>query len=193
MYFCAANIKEKTMAKYENEVIEYLGIPSLPKKEWDKKSSFARGVAIVELVNGGEACAVCSFSPESGDTNPHITKVFGIVPFKGIKSIHAVPDYMAKEEDVAMMDLDEASKEKAARIIREANEIENGDVEDDAMATLKELPEWIFPHISNREEAEAFVREYKRTNRIKGSIPKSDENLKSYLYVIYSETQKKLK
>ena len=37
------------MIEFEKEVIKYLNIPSIPKKEWDGKSSFSKGVALLEL------------------------------------------------------------------------------------------------------------------------------------------------
>ena len=174
---------------YEESVIAYLNLPSIPKKEWNGKSSFDKGVAVVELYGSREAYAVASYD-ENKDSEPRIIKAFAQEPFSGIKKIFVVPNYMVTEEDVEKMDLDEESKKKATSVLKEAKEIENegtGNEEDE----LAKLPEWIFPHITNREEAEAFVRSYRQRNKIKGKVPQSDDNLKAYLYVIYKNTQGK--
>lgn len=179
------------MIKFEDNVLDYLNIPSVPKKEWDGKSPFTKGVAVVKLAFGEEAYAVCAYRPEQGDKEPNVIKVFGYDPFYSILKIYVVPAYMANEDEVQNMDLDDKSKERAASVIREAKEIENGDAEDDAEKELDSLPEWIFPHIKTKEEAEAFVREYKRSNGIKGQAPKNKETLRSYLYVIYKNKKTK--
>ena len=175
------------MIQYEKEVIAYLGLPSIPKKEHDGKSSFDKGVAVVEMYDGREAYAVSKFDKER-DSEPRIVKVFAVEPFFKVKRILVVPDYMANEDDVKDMDLDDESKKKAMDIIKEANEIvDDGNGVEDEMG---KMPEWVFPNITNRDEAEAFVRNYRQRNKIKGKIPQTEENLKTYLYVIYNNQQK---
>ena len=174
--------------QYESEVIEYLNIPNIPRKAWDKErwTSFKNGVAVVTLYGDRKAYAVATFDAERDDA-PRIKKVFGSEPFSGIEEIYVVPSYM--DEDVEHMDLDEESKRMAQRLIEEAHELENEGVEE----TKVNLPEWVFDNIHNREEAEAFCREYRRQNRIKGALPKTDDTLKAYLYVIYKDAQKRNK
>ena len=62
------------MVEYEKEVIAYLNIPSIPKKEWNQQDSFQNGVAIVSLSLGRLAYAVCTFDKET-DKEPRIKKV----------------------------------------------------------------------------------------------------------------------
>ena len=61
------------MIQFEKEIIEFLGLPSIPRKEWDKEKAFDKGVAVLELQDGQEAYAVCSCT----DGKPVVTKVFG--------------------------------------------------------------------------------------------------------------------
>lgn len=179
------------MIEFEKEVIKYLNIPSIPKKEWDGKSSFSKGVALLELQFGHEAYAVASFDAES-DKMPSVNKVFGLEPFKSIKKIFIVPSYMSTEDEIKDMDLDEQSKKKAAEILKEASEIENEGVESDTLS-IDKLPEWIFPEINNKQEAEAWLRRYNSMNKIKGKLPQSEETIKLRLYSIYTELQNKTK
>lgn len=175
--------------QYEKEVIEYLNLPSLPKKEWDGKSSFGRGVAVIELRGEGEACAVASFDSEK-DSAPRIVKVFGCEPFRSVKSVFVVPNYMAKDADVDTMDLDEESKKKAKEILKEADEIENDGVAD-AKSLLPDDKEYYFDNIHNDEEGRAFIEAYNKRNKIKkGRIPTSHTGIVMRLAVIYSEMNK---
>ena len=68
------------MIKFEQEVCDYLCIPSIPRKEWNKKDSFKKGVAVVRLSVSGVAYAVCTFDNEA-DTEPRIVKTFASEPF----------------------------------------------------------------------------------------------------------------
>lgn len=176
---------------YEKEIVEYLGLPSIPKKEWNGIDAFSKGVAVIELRDcaGDDAYAVATFDPEAGQTAPHITKVFGIEPFLNIKKIYIVPNYMTNIEDVPSLDLDDESKKKAVEILREAAEIENEGVEDNS--SLATLPEWVFDEIHNRDEAEAWLRNYNQMNHLRGRVPKSEETLKLRLYAIYAEKKSK--
>ena len=55
------------MIQFEKEVLEYLNIPSIPKKEFDGKAAFSKGVAVVETIGKQEAFAIACFNPENGD------------------------------------------------------------------------------------------------------------------------------
>lgn len=175
------------MMIFEEEVIKYLSVPSIPKKEWDGKSSFDKGVAVVELYGGVEACAIARFNAEK-DAKPVIVKVFGTEPFSGIKRIYVVPDYMATAEDIANMDLDEQSMKKAASLLSEAKELEG---EEDKVVLPKN--EYFFGTIKNDDEARAFIQSYNSRHRIKGRIPTTHEGLVMRLSVIYAEQQKQNK
>ena len=60
------------MIKNEKQVIDFIKCP-IPKKQWDKKSSFTTGVAVVKRITGEEDYAVCSFNSEI-DENIKIIK-----------------------------------------------------------------------------------------------------------------------
>lgn len=179
------------MIQFEKEVIKALGLPSIPKKEWDGKSSFDKGVAVLKMRDEREAYGVCSFDSQT-DKSPRIVKVFGIEPFTEIAKVLVVPSYMTSEDEVKDMDLDEQSKNKVEQILSEANELENEGVKSDVPA-MDDLPEWVFDNIHDRKEAEAFLRRYNSINKIKGKLPQSEETLKLRLYSIYVEQQKKIK
>ena len=178
------------MVQFEKEVLEYLNIPSIPKKEFDGKTSFAKGVALLNLRGEREAYAVASFDADV-DKKPNIVKVFGIEPFVGIKKVFVVPAYMTTEEEIKDMDLDEQSKKKAAEILKEASEIENEGTKDEN--PMENLPEWIFPEINSKQEAEAWLRNFQSRNKQQGRIPTTEENIKLRLFSIYTELQNKAK
>lgn len=180
------------MIQFENEIIKFLGLPSIPKRTWDGKSSFDKGVAVVSLYGDREAYAVAKFDADK-DKTPRIVKTFGIERFIGVKQVFVVPNYMATEEDVKAMDLDDESKKKAEELLKEANEMENEGTQEEGNP-MDKLPVWIFPEIESREQAEAWLRDYNYRNHIKkGKIPSTDENLKLRLFSIYTELQKKQK
>lgn len=173
---------------FEKEVVKHLNLPSIPKKEWDGKSSFSKGVALISLRGEREAYAVASFDANV-DKTPSIVKVFGIEPFVGIKKVFVVPSYMTTEEEIKDMDLDEQSKKKVQEVLDEAKEIENeGTKEENPM---EKLPEWIFSEIHSKDEAIAWLRNFQSRNKQKGRIPTTEENIKLRLFSIYSEMQKK--
>lgn len=175
---------------FEKEVTKHLNLPSIPKKEWDGKSSFDKGVAVLKMRDEREAYGICSFDAQT-DKSPRIVKVFGIEPFVDIKKVFVVPAYMTTEEEIKDMDLDEQSKKKVQQVLDEAKEIENeGTKEENPM---EKLPEWIFPEIENKEQAVAWLRNFQSRNKQKGRIPTTDENIKLRLFSIYSELQKKQK
>ena len=173
------------MISFEKEVCSYLNIPSLPKKEWDGKSSFKNAVATIKLGGSRLAYAVASYD-EAKDDAPRVVKSFMTEPFYGIDKIFVVPSYM--DTDVDNMDLDEQSKKAAYELKKEADELENQGAEE----TI-EVPEneYCFDHIHNDEEAIAFIEAYNRENNIKGAIPKKHESIIARLTVIYAESLKK--
>ena len=171
------------MIEFEKEVIAYLNLPSIPKKEWNQQDSFQNGVAIVSLSLGRQAYAVCTFDTNT-DREPRITKVFGIEPFVSIDKVFVVPAYMGN--NIAETDLDDESKKRAEQLVAEAQELENKGVVDEAVQEADKLPEWIFDEIHSREEAMAWLKNYNIRNGIrKGKIPTNDETIKMRLYNIY--------
>lgn len=173
------------MISFEKEVCSYLNIPSLPKKEWDGKSSFKNAVATIKLGCSRLAYAVASYD-EAKDDAPRVVKSFMTEPFYGIDKIFVVPSYM--DTDVDNMDLDEQSKKAAEDLKKEADELENQGADE-----TMEVPEneYCFDHIHNDEEAIAFIEAYNRENNIKGAIPKKHESIIARLTVIYAESLKK--
>lgn len=171
------------MVEFEKEVIAYLNIPSIPKKEWNQQDSFQCGVAVINLSLGRQAYAVCSFNKET-DKEPRITKVFGVEPFSGIDKVFIVPSYM--DNDTTDADLDSESKKRAEQLAAEAKELENQGVKEESIEKANELPEWVFDEIHNRDEAIAWLKQYNRQNGIKkGKVPTNEETIKMRLYNIY--------
>ena len=173
------------MISFEKEVCSYLNIPSLPKKEWDGKSSFKNAVATIKLGGSRLAYAVASYD-EAKDDAPRVVKSFMTEPFYGIDKIFVVPSYM--DTDVDNMDLDEQSKKAAEDLKKEADELEKQGADE-----TMEVPEneYCFDHIHNDEEAIAFIEAYNSENNIKGAIPKKHESIIARLTVIYAESLKK--
>lgn len=61
---------------------------------------------------------------------------------------------------------------------------------EDVEVEEEKLPEWIYPFISNREEALAFLK----SKRIRNAHSlKSDEAVKAKLYLVYEDEKKKNK
>ena len=171
------------MVEFEKEVIMYLNLPSIPKKEWNQTDSFENGVAIVNLSLGRQAYAVCSFNKET-DKEPKIKKVFGVEPFGSIDKVFVVPAYM--DNNTADADLDAESKKRAEQLAAEAQELENQGTTEEAIEKANELPEWIFDEIHNKEEAIAWLKQYNVRNKIKkGKVPTNEETIKMRLYNIY--------
>lgn len=171
------------MIQFEKEVIDYLKIPSIPKRDWDGLSSFQDGVAVVNISLGRQAYAVCTFNKDE-DKEPRIKKVFGIEPFTGIEKVFVVPSYM--DNNTTDVDLDAESKKRAEQLAAEAQELENNGVVDEAVQEADKLPEWIFDEIHNMSEAQAWLKQYNVRNGIrKGKIPTNEETIKMRLYNIY--------
>ena len=171
------------MVNFEQEILAYLSLPSIPKKEWDKKSAFDKGVAVVELQTGSDGYAVATFNPEKSDTKPRVTKVFGNEPFGDIKRVYIVPGYM--ETDMRNADLDDASKKKAKEIINEGNEIANDENETTTLPNPEN--EWVFDEIHDIEEAQAWLEAYYARNKISGRVPSKEETIKLRLLAIKAE------
>lgn len=176
---------------FEKEVLQYLNIPSIPLKEFDGKSSFDNGVAVVDLGDEMSAYAVATFDTEK-DEKPRIKKTFSLEPFYGIKKIFVVPSYMeTSKESIEKSDLDNESKEAAIKLAEEAHELEDAGTESEDMKEMKELPEWVFPEITNIEEAVAWLKNYQSRNKIKGRVPKDEEVVKLRLLNIWNEMKQK--
>ena len=169
---------------FEKEICDYLKLPSIPKKEWDKESPFAKGVAIVTLGFGDKGYAVARYDIEK-EQKPNIIKVFTSEPFYDVEKVFIVPDYM--ETEVKDADLDDESKKKAEELAKQAEEIENDD-----NAEVVETPEneYYFDNITNDEEAIAFITAYNQKNGIKGAVPKKHDTIVMRLSVIYADMQK---
>lgn len=174
------------MVNFEQEILAYLSLPSIPKKEWDKESAFDKGVAVVELQTGSEGYAVATFNPEKGDTKPRVTKVFGSEPFGDIRCVYVVPDYM--ETNMENADLDDASKAKAEEIINEGNEIANNETE--TVTSPNPENEYSFDFIHNDEEAIAYIEAYNKKNKISGRVPQKHDAIVMRLAVIYADENK---
>lgn len=176
---------------FENEILEYLSLPSVPAKKWDGEKSFKDGVAIVEMHSERLAYAVATFDKET-DEQPRIKKTFAPEPFYSIKDIFVVPSYM-DTKDIDNMDLDKESKEAAQRLADEAKALEEQGTESEKMKEMKTLPEWVFENIHNLEEARAFISSFNSKNKIKTKIPKNEETVKLRLLTIYNEMENKSK
>jgi len=178
------------MIKFEKEVCDYLRIPSIPKKEWNKRDSFKKGVAVVKLAVSGTGYAVCTFD-EDFDKEPRIIKSFASEPFYGIENVFVVPNYMnTSEKDISEMDLDDESKKKAEQLVQEAQELTATSEENKEIEEMQQLPEWIFPEITNAEEARAWLQSWNSKNKVRGKIPTNEETIKMRLLNIYSQMKK---
>lgn len=178
------------MIKFEKEVCDYLRIPSIPKKEWNKRDSFKKGVAVVKLAVSGTGYAVCTYD-EDFDKEPRIIKSFASDPFYAIENVFVVPNYMnTSEKDISEMDLDDESKKKAEQLVQEAQELTATSEENKEIEEMQQLPEWIFPEITNAEEARAWLQSWNSKNKVRGKIPTNEETIKMRLLNIYSQMKK---
>lgn len=173
----------RDMIKYQKEIIEHLGIPNIPKRPFDGKS-FDKGVAVVELLDGSLAYAVCKYNSDTDGETPRITKTFGLEPFAQVKEYFVVPSYMTSMDEIDNMDLDEESKKHAKLILNEAKDLENEETLDEDTG----VGEYYFDHIHNDEEAKAYIASYNKTNKLKRArVPKTHDGLIMRLAAIYSE------
>lgn len=178
------------MVQFEKQVIKELRLPSIPKKEWDGKSSFDRGVAVVGTLTGGEAYAIATFNKEK-DEKPRIIKVFSYEPFQKIKKILVVPEYMDKGNPDEL-DLDDASKKAAELLQQRAQDAEKGgDGEGDGEETVLPENEYCFDNIHDDDEAHAFLEAYYKQNGIKGTVPTKHDTMVAKLTAIWQEQQMK--
>ena len=175
--------------RFEKEVCNYLNIPSIPLKEWNKKDSFKDGVAITKLLLGDLAYAVCTFNADT-DKEPRIKKVFAEERFCGIDKIFVVPSYM-DTKDIENADLDEQSKEAAERLAKETEELTETPENDEEEKVKMPENEYFFDHIHNDEEAIAFITAYNRDNNIRGAVPSKHETIVMRLGVIFNDIKKK--
>lgn len=171
---------------YKEKLLDFLKIPAIPKKEWDKRSYFNKGVAIIESIVGSRSYAVCCYSESS--ERPYITKVFDTEPFKCILSIYPVPDYM--DNDVDKFDLDENSLDAIADLLEERDIEIGADAKDD---DSDEDNEWVYPFIHSREEAIAYLRSQGGNNAKGLHLIKSDETIKMRLLINKEEQNRKVK
>lgn len=168
----------------ETDVLEHLRMPSIPKKKWDGKSSFDSGVAVTRLISGDNfAYAIATYNAEV-DAMPRIKQTFCLEPFSEILDIYIVPAYM-ETNNIDDWDIDDASKDFAKQLVEEAKGLETS-------ADEVEQPdnEWVFDNIHNMEEAEAWVRAYRKKHKIRGKMPNTEEKMKAYLYVVKSNIDK---
>lgn len=170
--------------KFEKEICEFLKLPSIPKKAWDKETPFDKGVAVVKLAFDEKAYAVARYDINK-DKEPNIIKVFASEQFFGIEEIFIVPAYM--ETDVKDADLDDESKKKAEELAKQAEEIENDGDKDVIDAPENE---YYFDNITNDDEAIAFITAYNQKNGIKGAVPKKHDTIVMRLSVIFADMQK---
>lgn len=181
------------MIRFEKEITHYFKLPQIPtdKHLWDGESSFKDGIAIVKLALGEFAYAACTFDNEK-DESPRIVKTFAMEAFYGIEKVYVVPAFM--DTNVDEMDLDEESKKAAELLAQEVNEMTQvDDDEQKDIDEMQELPEWIFPEITNKEQAIAWLRQYNTSHKIKGRVPENEETLKLRLLNIHSQLKEKEK
>lgn len=172
---------------FEKEVCEFLSLPSIPRKMWDGKSSFEKGIAKVGIGFDRFAYAVCKFD-NNKDAKPRVVKVFSSDRFGDIVEIYVVPEYMNTELENA--DLDDDSKQKAKELLSEAKSLENENKETEFQEPENE---WVFDEIHNKEEAMAWIKSYNKKNKIRGMIPENEETIKMRLLAIRSELNKKIR
>jgi len=177
------------MIQFEQEVCDFLAIPSIPKKKWDGQSSFRDGVAVTNLAQDRKAYAICTFDADV-DKEPRIKKIFAFETFFGIEDIFVVPAYM--DTDVEHMDLDDASKEAADRLVQETNEIIAEETHEEPQEEKEENP-FYFEEIHNIEEARAWLQSYNSNHGIKGRVPSDENTIKLRLLTIYTEQQQQQK
>ena len=172
---------------FEKEVCDFLSLPSIPRKLWDGKSSFEKGIAKVGIGFDRFAYAVCKFD-NNKDAKPRVVKVFSSDRFGDIVEIYVVPEYMNTELENA--DLDDESKQKAKELLSEAKSLENENKETEFQEPENE---WVFDEIHNKEEAMAWIKSYNKKNKIRGMIPENEETIKMRLLAIRSELNKKVR
>lgn len=178
------------MIQFEHEVCKYLGIPSIPKKEWDGKSSFKSGVGILPTSTGLETYCVVSFDSER-DKEVRVVKVFSLEPFSHVTKVFVVPSYMDIDK-VEEMDLDDKSKERVKEVIEEGDKVaKESKEEEERCKEYESLGEWVFPEIHTKEEAIAWLTSYRKSNKIRGKVPTNEDTLKAALLATYAKMKEK--
>lgn len=163
------------MKDFYDETIDLLRIPSIPKKEWDGKTPFDRGMAQITTMLGSKEYAVCSFDPKKGDTL-RVVKRFGGLQFTAVDKVWPVPDYM--DDDIGKMEFDnEESMTSMSVILQEKEQMVNADADDE-----DEGGEWGYPIIHTMKQAVAYLR----AKRPKDGIPSDPEVLKAKLKAMYN-------
>ena len=176
------------MIEREKEIISYLSLPSIPKKEWDGQSSFKRGIAVTSLISGNEAYAVASFDSER-DVEPRVVKVFTLEPYTDVRIVAVVPDYM-NVDGVGSWDLSPESKKAAEELINEAHELEVKDVQEERPDMPQD--EYVYPHIHSDEEAKAFIKSWNAQHGARRArIPKTHEDIITKLTAMWLNDNKK--
>lgn len=175
---------------FEQEVCEYLDIPSIPKTKWDGKTTFKSGVAVLSLAFGNQrAYATCAFNAER-DKKPRVTHVFSAHTFKRIDEIYVVPAYM--DVDIESFDISEESKKAATQVLEEAKELEQTHIED---VSVGASGKYYFQEITSLEEAQAFIHAYDKEhgNKEAKMLTSEDEILTRLAVIWRSEENKKRK
>lgn len=176
------------MIEREKDIVVYLNLPSIPKKEWDGKASFRRGIAVTTLISGAEAYAVATFDAER-DKEPRVIKVFTLEPYTDVRIVAIVPDYM-NTDGVGSWDLTPESKKAAEEIINEARELEVDGVQEERT----DMPEheYLYPHVTNDAEAKAFIKAWNAQHGAKKArIPKTHEDIITKLTAMWLNDNKK--
>lgn len=165
-----------------NEICEFLQIPSIPKKKWDGKQHFDKGVGVIKHYDGTESYAFVKYPDGNSDVN--VAKVFSEVQFYELKEIYIVPDYMNDISEVDKMDLDDTSKEHAKELLQQASFVD--DLDSDFIADN----EYYFDFIKNDEQAIAFIKAQNKKKRIRSRLPKTHEDIVMRLAVLFNEMKK---
>lgn len=161
--------------KFKKEVLKELNSP-MPKKKWDGKTPFDKGIAVIERVTGEKTHALCAC--KDGE-HVNIIKDFTYIPFKKILEVYPSLPYM--EDDMNNMDIeDEDSKEAMEGLLKEKEDIVNDNKEPEDMGG-----EWGFDFIHDKEEALAFLKE----KTPKGRLPQQEEVIKAKLKAMYHDQQ----
>lgn len=170
-----------TSEDHLKQILLTLQIPSIPKKEWDGKSEFNKGVCLVKRWSGMENYAICRFNKEL-ESSPRVVKDFSQETFVEILACYPIPDYAENDVDNMMFDSEE-SKEAMKELLEEKEEevMKGVDKEEEV------LPEWIFPFIKTQSEAIAYLKSKKVRN---AHSLKDADAIKAKLYVIYTDNQK---
>jgi len=163
------------MKDFYDETIDMLRIPSIPKKEWDGKSPFDRGIAQITTMFGSREYAICSFNPERDD-KPRIVKIFGGLRFTSVDKIWPIPDYM--DDDIRKMEFaDEESRTSMSVMLQEKEQMVNANAKDEDGGG-----EWGYPIIHTTKQAVAYLK----AKHPKDGIPSDPEVLKAKLKAMYN-------